>query len=250
MASAALAHLTALLQSRKLDGTVTRPVDQGRPCTGTGVAELDHILAGGWPRGQLSEIVGPSSSGRTSVLLATLAAVTGKGGVVALVDVADRLDPPSAAAAGVDLDRLLWVRGPGMALHSTVGDLAVQRGLRAFDLIGRAGGFAVVTFDVADVPARHLRALPSATWRRVAHVLEGRDTVGLLLGTTPMGRSAWGVSVTLRATGHWAGHSARSRRLAGLEVHPQLARSARRVGVAAGAGTEAPACFFASSEIR
>lgn len=221
MASAALSYLTQLLDSKQLTGTLTRPDQSTRLCLSTGVPVLDEHLAGGWPQGHLSEVVGQASSGRTSVVLATLAAVTRQGGVVALVDVADRLDPASAAAAGVDLDRLLWVRGPNITwspAQHTVGDLAVQRGLRAFDLIGRAGGFAVVVLDVADVPARHLRALPAATWLRVGHVLEGRDTVGLLLSAQPLGRSAGGVTLALRARDEWTGRSAQSRRLAGLAV--------------------------------
>ncbi len=243
MASVALTHLTTLLQARKLDGTLTRPLSFGLPTTSTGVEALDQTLTG-WPRGHVSEVIGPASSGRTSVVMATFAAVTARGGVVALVDVADRFDPKSAADAGVDLDRLLWVRGPSMTwgTQSTVGDLAVRRGLRAFDLIVRAGGFAVVVLDLADVPERAVRALPASTWLRLAHVHEGRDTVGLLVGTAPMGRSAGGVSLSLRGTGQWTGTSAQSRRLTGMSVQAHLGRSL--------SGRAAPACFFASSETR
>jgi RecA/RadA recombinase len=75
----------------------------------TGIPALD-ALTGGLPRGCLTEICGPASSGRTSVLLAALAAATGRGEYCALVDASDALDPQSAADAGIDLDRLLWVR--------------------------------------------------------------------------------------------------------------------------------------------
>jgi hypothetical protein len=190
--------------------------------------------------------------------MATLAAATAKGGVVAIVDVADRFDPVSASAAGVDLDRVLWVRGPSMtwgAPHSTVGDLAVRRGLRAFDLIVRAGGFAVVVLDLADVPERAVRALPAATWLRLAHVHEGRDTVGLLVGTAPIGRSAAGVSLSLQGVSAWTGSSAQSRRLAGITVRPQVARSARAVSrarhsVATAESPKEAACLFALFETR
>src|ERR1700723_2868584 len=76
----------------------------------SGIAEMD-ALTGGLPRGCLTEICGPASSGRTTVLLAALAAATRRGEFCAVVDASDALDPQSAAAAGVDLDRLLWVRG-------------------------------------------------------------------------------------------------------------------------------------------
>ena len=75
----------------------------------TDIAELD-ALTSGIPRGALTEIFGPASSGRTSVLLALLAEVTRRQEVCALVDVSDSFHPHSAAAAGVDLDRLLWIR--------------------------------------------------------------------------------------------------------------------------------------------
>src|ERR1700693_4330751 len=75
----------------------------------SGIREID-ALTGGLPRGCLSEICGSASSGRTSVLLAALAAATRREEVCALVDTTDALDAVSAAAAGVDLERLLWVR--------------------------------------------------------------------------------------------------------------------------------------------
>ena len=75
----------------------------------SGIREIDE-LTGGLPRGCLSEICGPASSGRTSVLLAALAAATRRQEVCALVDTTDALDAVSAAAAGVELERLLWIR--------------------------------------------------------------------------------------------------------------------------------------------
>jgi hypothetical protein len=75
----------------------------------SGVPAID-LLAGGLPRGCLTEICGPISSGRTTVLLATLAAATRRGEYCAVIDASDALDPSSLAATGVDLDRLLWVR--------------------------------------------------------------------------------------------------------------------------------------------
>jgi recombination protein RecA len=74
-----------------------------------GIPALD-ALTGGVPRGALTEMVGPASSGRTSVMLALMAEVTRRQEVCALVDVTDSFDPVSAEAAGVDLRRMLWVR--------------------------------------------------------------------------------------------------------------------------------------------
>jgi hypothetical protein len=76
----------------------------------TGIRALDGLLSGGLPEGAVSELVGPECSGRTAVALAFVARMTREGKVCAWVDVTDSLDPVSAAAAGVDLRRMLWVR--------------------------------------------------------------------------------------------------------------------------------------------
>ena len=81
-----------------------------RPVTPTGIAALDELLRGGLPVGALTELVGPECSGRTSVSLKFVAGLTQAGRVCAWIDVSNSLDPASAAAAGVDLARLLWVR--------------------------------------------------------------------------------------------------------------------------------------------
>jgi len=75
----------------------------------SGIPSLD-ALTGGLPRGCLTEICGSASSGRTTVLLAALAAATRRGEFCALIDASDSLDPHAATAAGVNLDHLLWVR--------------------------------------------------------------------------------------------------------------------------------------------
>lgn len=76
----------------------------------TGVQAVDELLDGGLPLGAMTELTGPESSGRTSVALSFVARMTCTGNVCAWVDVTDALDPESAAAAGVDLSSLLWVR--------------------------------------------------------------------------------------------------------------------------------------------
>lgn len=81
-----------------------------RPVVATGITVLDGVLHGGLPVGAISELVGPECSGRTSIALSFLAQTTQAAKVCAWVDVSNALDPASAAAAGVDLARLLWVR--------------------------------------------------------------------------------------------------------------------------------------------
>src|SRR2546421_2810629 len=115
----ARADLESLLRTRRLDRTLTTVLPPVEPdgmrdeaiVAATGLDALDARLGGGFPRGQLSELVGPRSSGRTSLLLQMMAAATARGELVALVDALDMFDVESAAAAGVELDRVLWIRG-------------------------------------------------------------------------------------------------------------------------------------------
>ena len=77
------------------------------PC---GMSEVDALMQGGFPLGAITELVGVECSGRTTAALSLVSTVTRSGSVCAWVDVSDALDPETAAANGVNLDRLLWVR--------------------------------------------------------------------------------------------------------------------------------------------
>jgi recombination protein RecA len=132
----ARAELETLLRARKLDRTVTRAEVSTQGSVPTGIAGLDEALGGGFPRGELSEIAGPRSSGRSSVLAATLAATTSKGELAALVDTLDMLDVESAAGAGIRLDRLLWIRGEAISRHAD----APATGPRIVAAGGSSGG--------------------------------------------------------------------------------------------------------------
>ena len=217
----ARAELESLLQARKLDGTLTTSaVWRAAPEEGlapTGLPDLDAALEGGLRRGHLSEIVGSRSSGRTSVAAAILAAATARGEVVALVDSHDRFDPLSAAAAGVDLSRVLWIRDRGDVL----------RALKAMNLVLQAGGFGVVVFDLADVRGPELRQFPFTTWMRLSRVIEGTQTVALLIGAERLARSPGGVTIALErkeggASIHWSGEGDRARLLRGVNITPRV----------------------------
>lgn len=99
---AALAH--------KIPSALTPAQKVIRPVAPTGIAELDALLSGGLPVGAITEMVGTESSGRTSVALSFLAGITRAGSVGAWIDVLNMFDPESAAAAGIDLSRVLWAR--------------------------------------------------------------------------------------------------------------------------------------------
>jgi recA bacterial DNA recombination protein len=206
MASLARADLETLLRTKQLDRTLTTAQpdapDRTDPSVlaSTGLAPLDARLCGGLPRGQLSEITGPRSSGRTSVVVHLLASAVERGELVALVDVLDMFDPASAEAAGLDLDRLLWVRGHMVTAPGLCRDMnqrALEQAIRALALVLQAGVCGLVVFDAAEAPSAALSRLPFTTWLRLQRLVEGSQTAVVLVGGAPMARSAAGVSVKL-----------------------------------------------------
>jgi recombination protein RecA len=102
-ATGAAPRLARVVPASRLD---IRPAPE---MVSSGIPQLDS-LAGGLARGCLTEICGSASSGRTSILLRALAQATQRGEVCALIDASDAFHPASAAAAGVEMSRLLWVR--------------------------------------------------------------------------------------------------------------------------------------------
>ena len=81
-----------------------------RPVASTGIPELDTLVRGGLPQRGITELVGAECSGRTAVALSFAARMTQEAKVCAWLDVSNALSPESAAASGIDLKRLLWVR--------------------------------------------------------------------------------------------------------------------------------------------
>ena len=154
----------------------------------SGVREID-ALTGGFPRGCLTEVCGPASSGRTSVLLAALAAATQRQEVCALVDVSDAFNPHSAAAAGVNFERLLWVRcgmrweksGSAQRHRDTEKngkiEKPVEQALRVTDLLLQSGGFGLVIIDLGDTPLKMARRIPLTSWFRFQRAVEHTATV-------------------------------------------------------------------------
>jgi recombination protein RecA len=195
--------LIAALAARRLDRTLTTslaPIDpyDETAIGATNISSLDAQLGGGFPRGQLSELVGARSSGRTSMLLQMMAAATARGELVALVDALDMLDVSSAAAAGVDLDRLLWIRGHVVSNPGLCRDMnqrAMEQAVRALTLVLQAGNLGLVVLDVGEAPAEALRRLPFTTWLRLQKMVEGRQTMCVIVGNEPMARSSAGLTV-------------------------------------------------------
>ncbi len=216
------AALEDLLRARRLqpDAPPLRGEDRRHTRLATGIAAVDDLLAGGFPRGQVSEVHGPASSGRTGVALALVARMTRAGSLVAWVDPDDRFDPASAAAAGIDLARLLWVRGggpgpEGRALLSSVSGLGTLLG---------SGLFELAVLDIAGIAPSVLRRLPGTTWIRLQRTVESQPVALLVLADAHTAHAPAGASLALAPSGpRWSG-APPARLLRGLGAEARAGR--------------------------
>ena len=166
-----------------------RPEPETLPAAG--VPEFGTI-----PRGALTEICGPASSGRTSMAVALMAEITAREEVCALIDTAGAFDPATAAHAGVRLDRLLWIRCAGDA----------ERALKAADLIIQAGGFGLVIFDLGDTPLRHARRISLTSWFRLRRAVENTPSAIIVIAQEPLAKTCASLVVEMRrGTPDWSG---------------------------------------------
>jgi hypothetical protein len=138
-----------------------------------GIREID-LLAGGLPRGGLTEICGPPCSGRTSLLISALAERTAQQEACALVDGRDAFDPHSARAAGVELKQLLWVRCRN-----------IDQAFRATDLLIQGGGFGLIALDLSDIPPQTVRYVPLNAWFRFRRAVENTSTILVVIEQEP-----------------------------------------------------------------
>jgi len=177
---------------------------QSRPapeCVPSGVAALD-TSTGGLPRGCLTEIYGPASSGRTSLLFSILAQATAREEACALIDAEDAFDPTSATAAGVRLDRLLWVRSNNNAEHA----------LKAADLLIQGGGFGLVILDLGDLSPAIARRISLTSWFRLRRAVENTPTVLISLARQSNAKTCASLQLEcVRERTAWSGalHSSR-----------------------------------------
>jgi hypothetical protein len=171
----------------KLETVLGRPVfsfrEKPKPETiSTGIVEVD-AECGGLPRGAITEIVGQASSGRTTLLYSILAEMTQAGEACALVDVSDAFNPVSAAACGVDLQRLLWVR------FSNQYPRHKNNVLRVTDLLLQNGGWGIIVLDLGDLHPKDGRRIPLNAWHRFRLAVENKLTVFLVIGQQPYATS-------------------------------------------------------------
>jgi len=215
----------SLFATPKLAGVTSASRLEVRPSpqmVSSGVREID-TLTGGLPRGCLTEVCGPASSGRASILLAALAAATQRQEVCALVDISDSFNPLSAAAAGVDFERLLWVRcgvrlqksgspqrHPSTLLregsdtkkkenaHRQI-EKPVEQALRVTDLLLQSGGFGLVIIDLGDTPLKMARRIPLTSWFRFQRAVEHTGTVLFVISQVPCAQTC--ASLLLKVSG-------------------------------------------------
>src|SRR5947209_3862658 len=198
----------------------------------TGIASVD-ALTGGIPLGCLTEICGPASSGRTSVLHSLLAECMRRDEICALVDASDAFDPQSATNVGVDLARLLWVRCGEKSSHRVIGSSgevksvnckaspskntikqsgfkspdhpitrspdSLEQALKATDLLLQAGGFGLVVLDLADISIALARKIPLTTWFRFQRAVENTSTALLIVEQQPHAKSCAALVMYLAA---------------------------------------------------
>jgi recombination protein RecA len=252
----ALAEIAGVVPASRLG---VRP----QPATiSTGIPQVDE-LTGGVPRGGLTEIFGPASSGRTTLLLSVLAQVTAREEVCALVDASDAFDPHSAQAAGVDLKRVLWVRcskvsrfqdsslrsgfqqrapasltpakrlkfqvsrHPRETQNMKCGTFSrVEQALRALDLLLQAGGFGLVAMDLGDIPPAIARRVPLTSWFRFRRAVENTATALVVVEQKASAKSC--ASLALRTQQSATQHSAFStqqRLLHGMQLQVEVLNS-------------------------
>src|SRR5690554_193388 len=173
----------------------------------TGALELDLALGvGGIPRGRVTEIFGPESSGKTTVALHVIAEAQKEGGTAAFIDAEHALDPVYAAKLGVDIDNLL-ISQPDTG----------EQALEIAEALVRSGAIDIIVIDsvAALVPRAEIEGemgdshvglqarLMSQAMRKLSGIINKSDTsaifinqlrekVGIIFGnpeTTPGGRA-------------------------------------------------------------
>ena len=210
----------------------------------TGVGEIDNVLFG-LPRGAITEIHGPSSSGRTSLMISTLATATAQEETCAVVDCNDSFDLMSAAQAGVDFKRVLWVR----CGHN------LERAFKTVDLILHAGGFGFIALNLCDVPPTAVRRILSSWWFRFRRAIE--STPSALLVLTPVAalrscaalalelkheRAVWRSTLSLVSENSNGRFTANAEQTGGLSLVPKAAPTY--------SATESHSHFLQATEIR
>ena len=173
----------------------------------TGIGPFDAACEG-IARGTVTEIWGPPSSGKTTFLHCGLASATSAGECCALVDAGDSFDPATAERAGVDLQRLLWVRCR-----------TAEQALKATDLLIHAGGWGMIAADLTLLPLTVIQRIPMSWWYRFRRAVEHTSTAVLVLQSEATVKNAATCGVEFRRLRPvWPGDHRRFRVLHGASI--------------------------------
>ena len=204
----------------------------------TGFPSLDRALGiGGLPKGKVCELVGPATSGKTTLALKFLAQAQAGGGQVAYVDQALYFDPDYAHRCGLDLSRLLV--GTSHDLHEA---------LAMTEALIRNGGLVALVFEALDFlwTDPEAASLLASTFNRLPAALSRSSTVLLVLhesvtgnspassppvGGSPTGVSPTGASPALSALAHYAAVRLQVVRERWLKLHGDIRGYEARVEV-------------------
>ncbi len=170
-----------MLEAR-IPSALTLKAQPVQECISCGINAIDRLDV--FRRGNLVEICGCSSSGRTTLLHGLLARCTSRGEAAAILDVTDSFDPVSASHIGVVLSELLWVRC-GLARSQGRTLSAIEQALRAADLLLQSGGFGLLVLDLANVPIKDARQIPLTTWFKFRRAVEDTRTLFIVLAQRP-----------------------------------------------------------------
>jgi hypothetical protein len=163
----------------------------------TGIPQIDSFTLGGLPRGAITEIFGPASSGRTSFMLSALAHATHHEEVCAVVDTNNSFDPGSAASAEINCERLLWIRCANNLEHA----------FKATDLLLQGGGFGLVLLDLGDVPAKSAKRIISSWWYRFRRTLETTPNALVVIAEESCVRSCAALALEFKGESYlWSSH--------------------------------------------
>jgi len=158
---------------RKLDrSSATAAV----PHIPTGFPDLDQALGiGGLAKGRISEVVGPATSGKTTLALKFLVQAQAGGGAVGYVDHARFFDPDYAHRCGLDLSRLL-----------IISPYDLEEALAMTEALAESGGLSALVFDALDVlwSDKQAALLIAACLDRLVALLSRSDMAILFLHTS------------------------------------------------------------------
>jgi recombination protein RecA len=179
----------------------------------------------GIPQGCLTEICGPVSSGKTTLVLSCISEMTQRGECCAWIDASGAFNPYSAAANGVILERLLVVRCAAPHPNLTPVDKAV----RAVDMVVHEGGFAMIVLDLADIAPRLAQRIPLSYWYRFRRAAEKTSSCFVVMEQQPVAKSCASQVIRLEThSSEWAttrNHASSPKLLTGVRFAAHVSHS-------------------------